>query len=392
MSKDRFFLSRRLLAFLLISGAAAAVSRPLAGEEAVFAPFVSRLKAEVKNSLLRLSWIDSQDARGPVYIYRSTRPFTESGETALLNPVTVPYGVQSYVDEPDLSRSVYYFVAASDESGRRYKIFIPNSNVVVFGHSGETGRETGIFGLEAKTDGAGVILSWRTSAVSRVPILYRSAKPLRATQDLLSALVVKTGPVPPFIDYPVPGIPCYYAVVFEDELAGGVVEIIPGANATVEAVEVRSETDAAGTGEMRSIPLPLISSSNGPRAPVPVSPEMSKAVPDIRTERTILPPRKPRAFREDLQAPAGGEESVIRAIVQGPFSGRDWETSRTELTRYLSLPREGRHEARAHFYLAQAWYFSGNYREALVEFLAVQPVYPQEANEWIEDTLSRLID
>jgi hypothetical protein len=371
-------------------------SHPLAGEEAVFAPFVSRLKAEVKNNLLRLSWIDSRSAKGPVYIYRSSRPFTEAGETALLNPVMVPYGVQSYVDEPDLSRSVYYFAAASDETGRRYEIFIPNSNIAGIGHSGEVREEPGISGLEAKAEGDGVILSWHTQTytarASRVPILYRSVKPLRTMQDLLSALIVKTGPVPPFIDYPVPGISCYYALVFEDELAGGTVELVPGINATAEAVEVRSGRSAAGTGEMRSIPLPLISSSGGPGVSVPVSPEASKAIPDIKTEKTVLPLKKPRAFREDLEVPAGGEESMIRTIVQGPFSGRDWESSRTELARYLSLPREDRHRARAHFYLGQAWYFSGNYREALVEFLTVQSVYPQEANEWIEDTLSRLIN
>ncbi|MDR1210971.1 MAG: hypothetical protein LBK40_01935, partial [Spirochaetaceae bacterium] len=42
--------------------------------ERVFAPFVSRLTVEVKNNLVRLTWRDSPDVRGPVYVYRSDRP------------------------------------------------------------------------------------------------------------------------------------------------------------------------------------------------------------------------------------------------------------------------------------------------------------------------------
>ncbi|MDR0600836.1 MAG: hypothetical protein LBG42_00505 [Treponema sp.] len=381
----------------------AAVSLPLAGQETIFAPFVSRLEAELKNNLLRLSWLDSKDARGPVYIFRSSRPFTDSNDPALVDPVTVPYGTQSWVDEPDNAGTVYYFVAASDEQGRRYNIFIPDGNMAALGiEGGSRPPDPGIFGIEAAVEGEKVILSWRAAAAARSAILYRSSRPLRDTGDLLGAVIVQTGPVPPFTDFPAPGIPWYYAVVFEDELAGGSVRMIPGGNVTAEAVRVRPEAEGHGERfEMRSIPLPLVSITNAVKgadasdelgAPVSISPEAAKAASGFTTERGVLPPKQPRAFREDLQAPAGGEESTLRAIVQGSFAGRDWETSRTELIRYLSVPRSPLPLARAHFYLGQAWYFSENYREALIEFLAVQSRYPQEANEWIEDTLSRLIN
>jgi TolA-binding protein len=49
-------------------------------------------------------------------------------------------------------------------------------------------------------------------------------------------------------------------------------------------------------------------------------------------------------------------------------------------------------EARARFYLGQSHYFSGSYREALIEFISVQSLYPVEANEWIQEILSRLVN
>jgi hypothetical protein len=376
-------------------------------DEAVFAPFISRFQAEVKNNLIRLSWIDSADARGPVYIYRSTRPYENLRALAGISPVEVPYGAQSFVDEPDISGTMYYFAAASDEAGQRYDILIPNNNMAaVFlpggGDRVQTARtaEPGIFNIGAKSAGEGVVLSWNTTDGSRSAVLYRSVRPVRQTQDLLNAVIVQPGAVPPFTDYPVPGIPFYYAVIFEDELTGGTVRLLPGSNATVEAVEVQPAKPSNQAG-MRAIPLPLLSVNNAVKgadasveiqSPVPLRPETAKAVSDLKAERAPAPLKKPRAFVQDLQTPEGGEESALRAIVQGPFAGRNWEASRSELVRYLSLPRAGEPEARARFYLGQSYYFSGSYREALIEFLSVQSLYPGEANEWIQDTLSRLVN
>jgi hypothetical protein len=209
----------------------------------------------------------------------------------------------------------------------------------------------------------------------------------------------------PYTDYPVPGIPYYYAAVFEDDLIQGRVEIFPGRNATIHPVEIAPEGNRIGLpgpqGSIRSMPLPLISVYNAVPGsdtyseiptPVPLGPEAVKAVGDIQ-KVTVDPPalKKPRAFRRDLEPPAGGEESLLRTIVQGPFIKQDWQTSQAELLRYLSLPRSNLSEARARFYLGQTYYFSGSHREALFEFLLVQPQYPEEARDWIEAVLDRII-
>jgi hypothetical protein len=333
--------------------------------------------------------------------------------------VEVPYGAQSYVDETEEAGTIHYFVAASDGQGRRYDIVIPFGNTISVTVSGSLAAEfplaaedqhlrpveSGIFALEAKVEGEGVIISYRVADGMKNTVLYRSVQPLRTTADLLRAVIVQPGLTVPFTDYPVPGIPYYYAVIFEDELIRGTVGLFPGHNTTVQPVEVPAGTGRVGLpgpeAPIRSMPLPLISVSNAvpgsdryteiPDA-VPLGPGAAKALGTIPRAGANPPAqKKPRAFSRDLEAPAGGEESQLRVIVQGPFVKRDWQAARDALLRYVSLPHSSLAEARARFYLGQTWYFSGNYREALIEFLMVQTEYPDEAKDWINVTLAALI-
>jgi hypothetical protein len=378
----------------------------------IFAPFVSRLQGEVKNNLVRLSWLDSRDVRGPVFIYRSQTPFNDARPYYLVRPIEAPYGVQSYIDEVENPGEWHYFIAASDERGQRYEIFMPYGNTVTVtveetrneGSRPVRGPDTAskIIGLEASVRGDGVLITFRLSAPVRNPLLYRSVGPVTGTRDLLNAVLVEDGIISPFTDYPVPGIPYYYAVIGEDELVSGSVGIYPGYNATVSAVEVSSGS-RVGLGDspgIRSIPLPLISvnavspgSGYGDvPSPTPLSPEAARAVNSLIHGGTApeLPQKTPRVFDEDLEPPSGGEEYALRSIAQGSFRNRDWPVCGDELVQYLSLPRSGASENRARFYLAQAYYFTGSYREALFEFLAVQSVYPGETAEWIQAALAML--
>ncbi len=123
-----------------------------------------------------------------------------------------------------------------------------------------------------------------------------------------------------------------------------------------------------------------------------LSAEAAKAVASLppplkRIERAE---KRPRAFSEDLEAPAGGEEYTLRSVVQGPFARKDWTAAAEQLEKFLSLPRSARAEGRARFYLGQSYYFSGNMRNALFQFLLVQTNYPGEASEWIQAVLPRL--
>jgi hypothetical protein len=364
-------------------------------------PVVSEFRAELRENLVRLSWRDSPGARGPVSIYRSSTPFEENRLPPRL--AAVPWGTEFFIDEIDSPGTVYYFAAASGETGQPHRVLVPEGNVLSIPVS--TMPESApavsggpeITGIEARIKGESVIINCRVPEDAKGTILYRSVEPVRRTADLLSAVIVRAGAVFPFTDYPVPGIPYYYTVIYEEELVQGSVQIRPGRNSTVRAVEVPSAADGES---LRSMPLPLLSIQNTvPGADrfselptvIPLSPEAAKAVAEIRAgipaERAE---KKPRAFSQDLEIAAEGGDAQLRSIVQEPFLKREWERAREDLLRFLSLPRTAAAEARAHFYLGQAAYFTGRHREALIEFLLFQKEYPLEAGEWLEAVLDRM--
>jgi tetratricopeptide (TPR) repeat protein len=371
----------------------------------IFAPFVTQLNAEIRNNLIRLSWVDSGDIKGPVYLYRSETPL--SGDSNLPAPIEIPYGTESYLDEAEKPGNLYYYIAASDESNTKYTITIPFTNTasvtvkpenVGYSGTGATAARqggasalspalpgSGIQGINAQIEGDRVTISFNGVDRDRNPILYRSILPIRRPEDLLSALIIRQRVASPYVDRPLPGITYYYAVIYEEELAAGVLSIRPGNNVT-GAVEIPSSRKAAA----RTAPLPGLAFS-----PPPGYGQFALNPDTARTDRSVQPGSDTRVasyiFPEDLAARGSGEEYQLRTIVQDYFFLRNWEGTQRELTRFLELPRGKQNNAKAHFYLGQAYFFQGMPREALFSFLQAQETYPVESNFWIQTVLGRLI-
>jgi len=417
---------------------------------AVFAPFVTRLQGEVKNNLIRLSWTDSPDIRGPVFIYRSSLPFDTGNTVTTANAVEVPYGVQFYVDEIESPAAVYYFAAASDETGRRYDMPIAFTNTIAVRPppgaavpestspapvspvqapslsqaaptatapvsppaalpsalpAAKTGdSKQGVSSLQALAQGDKVIITF-TGPEGKSPVLYRGTRPITSTQDLLGAIIVQTKISSPFTDYPAPLIPYYYAVIAEEDITQGSVEIRAGLNATSTPVQVSAAgspgTDTSGR-EIRAMPLPQISAqavvpgagtaSDEASRRMEISPQAAQALSDVPARPSPDPAlKRPRVFAGDLEAPpGGGEEYALSMIVKGSFMGKNWEAARDELAKFIALPRKSEVNARAKFYLGQCYYYLKQYREGLFEFLAIQDRYPAEAMEWIQASLDAM--
>jgi len=378
-------------------------------------PYVTQLKVESRNNLIRLTWVDSPDARGPVYIYRSARPFTGS-IPANIRPVVVRYGEQYYIDDADDMENLYYYVAASDTSGKRYDIILPRINSTSLNPaqmedpatatapetpSAPTEPVQGISNIKAQQDGERVIITFNREGPRKNAILYRNMQPITRSQDLLNSVLVQSGIDSPFVDFPVPvpGLTWYYAVLYEDEIASGNMGIKPGVNATVTPVTVTSEQPTERT--LRPIPLPVLTLRNTvpdsfymteiPNQ-TPLSAESSNILRD-----TKMPPKapislkRPRVFSVDLVAPTGGEESALFQIITEYFVAFKWEEAQVSLQHYLSLPRSRDIEARARFYLGQTFYYTGKYRESLMEFLSIRPLHYAEASSWIDAVLSAMV-
>ena len=151
---------------------------------------------------------------------------------------------------------------------------------------------------------------------------------------------------------------------------------------------------------MRPIPLPLMTLHNfdtggffsdAPRD-IPLSRESSIMLSNsYMPSKVPLELKKPRVFMIDLQSPASGEESALFQIIKEYFEKYDWERARISLQHYLSLPRSPDVQARAQFYLGQTFYFTGDFRDALFEFLAFRPFHPAEANSWIDAVLAAMV-
>ena len=396
--------------FTAILALVLAVSSGLAAQDGNASPHVSQIRAESRNNLIRLTWVDSPDVRGPVYIFRSTRPFSGS-IPANSRPVIVRYGEQYYIDDTEEMENIYYFIAASDTAGRRYDTIIPNINSTNVNLTQAAVLEPpvrdtpkvepiqGISNLRVVRDGDRVIVTYDVAGPHKNAILYRSMQPVRRPQDLLNAVIVQSGISSPFVDFPVPGLSWYYAVIYEDEISSGNMGIRSGINATISAVIISG--DDAAERAIRPIPLPVMSLRNAMGDNFFLT-DISGQVPlSAETERmlrnTQMPPKAPlvkkapRVFAVDLQSPSGGEESALFQIVKEYFEKRDWEGAQAGLTHYLTLPRSKDVEARARFYLGQTLYFTGNYREALFEFLSVKSLHPAEANVWIDAILTAMV-
>jgi len=413
------------LFFTVFAGLNAQSAAQLPAQGGDFMPYVSQIKVEARNNLIRLTWVDSPDARGPVYIFKSARPFTGS-IPANIRPVVVRYGEQYYVDDTDDMKNLYYFIAASDNSGRRYDLILPriNSTSLVSrdaaagaSSAGQTQEEDqalpamsaallpqekpveGIYNLRAALDGDRVVITYEIEGPKRNAILYRSANPVRRPADLLNAVIVQSRISSPFIDLPVPGLSWYYAVVYEDEISSGSMGIKPGFNATVSPVTITG--DQSAERPLRPIPLPVMTLRNTmPESffiteipgQMPLSKESSVILRDTHMpSKAPLNLKRPRVFAVDLVAPTGGEESALFEIIMEHFTKFQWDTARVSLQHYLSQPRSAEIESRARFYLGQALYYNGSYREALMEFLTFRSLNVAEANKWIDAVLSAMV-
>ncbi|MDR1787608.1 MAG: hypothetical protein LBR16_04070 [Treponema sp.] len=313
--------------FALLASLGAAGQESVPAANTVFAPFVSQLKGEVRNRLVRLSWVDSVDVKGPLYIYRSLTPIDAASAGSMHILAEVPYGIQAYIDDPGGAGVFYYYVSAGDTSGQRYNVFIPFTNSI----SVEITPEI----LEASVD--------PELANSPQTIVHDPSTEAQTSSETLPPLLIAV-PLPRTQPAPQPEPP--------------------------------------PAPQPEPPPLPKLS----PEALRAVKDIIDRNAAQGRR----LPPERlktPRAFSEDMNTAVAVGEYSVRAIVQRYFLRRNWQTARDELRRLLNAPLDAAEQARARYYLGQSLFFCGSYQESLYEFFSIQIQYPEEAREWIAAAL-----
>lgn len=409
------------LALALGFGAAAQGS----GADTVFAPYPSRLRVGVREDLVLISWEDSPDLSSGYVIFRhGAEPSADNFADAVMIG-DAESGSPAFEYRPPDDRPYYYFVLGRSESGV-YEVFIPLRNASLApiraeaaasrpatASSGAAAPQPSalpVSGVTARVEGDAVRIGYvADSSLGRL-VLYRGTVPFRDAQALLSATIAAVLPAgsSDYVDYPIPGIEYYYALVPERELLGGRLGVEPGRNATQRPVLIPAGLYRVGlpssTSYARSAPLPflvltrrvtdadpLIREDLAPQAR-PVSAATEKAIASLVASAGLAPSYSRPAitiFPEDLKTSPSSDFSLY-TISAGSLARGSYEQAARELNLYLSLPRSPAATARARFYRGQALAMTGAWREAFFELLRAEDSHYLAVQPWLDYVLYKL--
>jgi hypothetical protein len=398
----------------LLPMAAQSSNDPTEGD-VVFAPFVSRLKATTRDSSIVLTWRDSPDIEGTSLVYRHKEEITKDNIDNALLLGRIAHGTQSYIDFPPDTQPYYYAVIVESATGETYRIFIPfrNKTIVAVKIKFIGAPEllaAKITGIRAEGSPEGIKISFSSDKPNRDLMLYRGDSPIESLSDLLGAVswILEKGTTI-YQDIPPAGIGFYYAVLDAELVKAGKVKLVLGENSTQFPVQVpleaaaRAESSETGPSA-RIMPLPYLvigrevksgeelkpSIHLPPR--VELSPATSKAVGNLLAK---APPQKAREMEvrvlnvDRTENPVGEEYILKKILVQHLIPGR-YSQAEKELVNFLSIRRKREIEVRAHFYLAQSYYFQRQYRKALTEFLVAQDEYYKEVRHWVDACFDKI--
>jgi hypothetical protein len=406
------------------------------GTDTVSVPSPTSIRASVKENLVILTWTDSPEFKGRYVVYRSDSAINTGNLLSAVRLGDITSGSQTYTDMPPNSKPYFYAVLPLANDGTPYKVFIPRGNITSIGisvgqaatdvpstvvadkpsravtaqDSPSPASQAFISSISAKAKGDAIVISYGVSPKSRL-VLYRGTAPIVGVADLLDATLVTafTDMDGSFVDYPVPGVEYYYAILGEEDLKAGRIIITAGVNSLAHPVHVSAAAVSSDFAETppasRTPPLPYflmedgvsgdgaeLPQDGGPPPARSLSSETEKAIATLLAKfpqvSLVMPATS--VLPEELSAPSGGEDYALSLIVTDRIAAKDWTSAADQLRKYLSLNRGPRASARARFYLGEALTFTGSSRDAFFEFLSAREFYPVETKPWIEYVLSIL--
>lgn len=366
------------------------------------APVVSSLTATVSGEEIILRWAAAPEVTGTSEILRSESPITAANESSAEIRGRVDYSVTEFRDSSQAGKTWWYAIVSTDADGTRYGFFLPASNALVLPVStveAAVPKPAAVSGFTATVKNDAVVLGWNSSFSGRNLVLYRSTSPFSSFSSLVSSVLVSafgdTGGS--FTDYPVPGVPYFYALLDEDSIHSGSVTFNKGSNTNATPVEIPAELSVIKRGSvqpLRPMPLPFLNLSRSQDArKVYFTPATEARISRLAGNAAFAPPEhEPFIFRSDLENTAsGGDEYALRLIVTEGFTSASYEETVARLNDFLSLRRSEHTAARAHFYRGEAHFFLGNHEQALLDFLLARDAYENQAGEWIQYALSALL-
>ncbi len=249
-----------------------------------------------------------------------------------------------------------------------------------------------------------VVISWKASMQNKNLIIYRSTQPFSNFSSLSKAIPIAAiqdrGSAYP--DYPIAGIPFYYAIAEEHQLASGQISFVDGKNTILLPVEIIEMEDSSvelnKTEKRRPIPLPYLNPDKEYQKKVLYFSSQTEGIinaltagkEDYRELSNTAIKRKIYIFPDDRRRPKGGETMELQRILRESCATRKWKLCERELKDFLKIRRTSRVTARSKFYLGEVLFFQGKYDEALLQFLIAGDMYPKQAKEWAQYSLVEL--
>jgi len=382
----------------------------------VFAPFVSRLNAEAQGDGILLTWRDSDDIGGEYIVLRYSGHITKENWQNAAQIAVVESGKESYIDYPPSSEEYYYAIIARDKNDEVYPIFIPFRNKItkpVAAEQVESEQKLAahITNVSAERTDSSVELSFTASEPDREIIIYRSTTPITTSTALSKAIPLKTvaSDTENYSDYPIPGISYYYAVLDAGLVTTGGFKLEPGKNITTDPVQIpistTSRTALPTLEHMRAMPLPFLMVNTGVESGesfaskmLPISEKqqlMEKTTESINWILKKIPAQTEHTMDKEILPTEktetnSGEQQNLQNIVNSSFKKGEWELVSKQIKQFFRVPHTNKVKARAHFYLAQSYYFQNDYKKAFLEFLMARDVYYQHVTPWLDILYNKL--
>ena len=236
-------------------------------------------------------------------------------------------------------------------------------------------------------------------------LIYRDTRPISSYNQLSGAYFLAelnpescgyTDTVGDYNDY-------FYAVIAFTDRPYDL--ILVSMNSTVEGVHLiapepkdiepkkKPDEKLYTDGTMRETPLPFISYVEGQgQEDSLISDEVAKSAAQFSalSTKTGRTPVQPYFFEEDLISPDSGDDFLLFEVLKNTFVQEKYEEAIVLLNKLNGTNISESVRNRVLFYIAEAYFFTGDFEEAAKGFVKVAHVYPLQTKIWMNYTLDRI--
>lgn len=365
-------------------------------EMKLYAPFPSRINVETIGPNVVITWKDSVDVEeGNYEIYRAESPLTADNLYLAEKIGESASDVGVYEDQPPMDTDFYYAVFARD-SEQVYKICIPYRNVTTSPVSVqksdiEETKSTVISELETEVIDDEVYITFQSSDTERNVLIFRSNSPILTYESLTSSVLVgEIAGELKLTDKPLAGLEYYYAAIDGDLYRSGNQKLLYLGNYTISPVPIRfsHEINEDNRFVKSAMPLPLLKITedlkSGEKLEERKEQETDQTISDKSLELVRKLYNKSEPAYRSLSKITLAYNKNINPIVTSYFAASQWEICVSELEKYTTDHYDDETNTQSHFYRGQAYFFSRQYNEALLEFIMVENELYVETKDFLD--------